>query len=95
MDINKYLTTDRKWEQVHSVKCKDGFRISVQASRTHYCTPKSNEGPWTHVECAYPSEVPHLIMEYCEHKDTPTGSIYGFVPVELVEQLIEGHGGLE
>ena len=95
MDINKYLATDRKWGQVRSIKCKDGFRISVQASRTHYCTPKNNEGPWTHVECAYPSEVPHLIMEYCEHEDSPTDSIYGFVPVELVEQLIEEHGGLE
>jgi hypothetical protein len=34
-------------------------------------------------------------MEYAEDPDNPTNTVYGFVPIELVEQLIENHGGIK
>jgi hypothetical protein len=43
------------------IVCKNGFNLSVQASRSHYCSPKSDTGSYTHVEVGYPSfEVPEL-----------------------------------
>ena len=32
-------------------------------------------------------------MPYAEDPKTPTESVYGYVPVEVNEQIIEKHGG--
>jgi hypothetical protein len=40
------------------VVCQDGFSMSVQASETHYCSPRDNIGPWDEVEVGYPSARP-------------------------------------
>jgi len=37
------------------VVCKNGFSLSVQASQYRYCSPRSDTGPYTHVEIGYPS----------------------------------------
>lgn len=76
------------------IECVDGFSLSVQASAAHYCTPRTNEGPWTAVEVGYPSASPELILEFAEDSENPTGTVYPFVPIGLVEQLIALHGGV-
>jgi len=74
------------------ITCADGFEISVQASEFHYCTPRDNQGPWTDVECGYPNgPVPSLEP----HRDGEDSPVFGWVPVTLVEELIERHGGLK
>jgi hypothetical protein len=104
MDLNKYLLEnrdensrdfERMFPLAPRIKCKDGFSLSVQATHGAYCQPRNNYGPWYQVEVGYPSAEPELIMEYAEDPDTPTDTVYGYVPVELVEQLIELHGGQE
>ena len=75
------------------IRCADGFCISVQAGNSMYCTPRDNEGPWTQVECGYPSLPPEFISEYAESPDSPCETVYGYVPVELVEKLIDLHNG--
>jgi hypothetical protein len=40
-------------EQAPRIECADGFSVSVQASKTHYSTPRSDDGPYTHVECGF------------------------------------------
>lgn len=75
--------------------CADGTTLSVQTGEHMYCYPRSNTGPWTHVEFGYPSVVPGpLIMEYCEDRDNPTRTVYGYVPIEYVLFYIGAHGGL-
>lgn len=59
-------------ELAERVVCKDGTTISVQASFHHYCTPRSNLGPYTHVE-VWSAQV----------------------PIEVVAQFIDNHGGFE
>jgi hypothetical protein len=34
------------------------------------------------------------IMSYAESRGEPRDTVYGYVPVELVDQLIEAHGGM-
>jgi hypothetical protein len=34
------------------------------------------------------------LLPYAEHEDDPTGTIYVDVPIELVDELIEKHGGI-
>lgn len=71
------------------VMCNDGFTISIQADEFTYCNPRKNMtgGEYTHVELGFPSERDELIEEYRQ------GDIYPYVPMELVEKLIEKHSG--
>ena len=75
--------------------CKDGFKVSVQASATHYCNPRDNDGPYTEFELGFPSVEDSLIQEYAEDSDNPTGTVYGHVPLTTVMSLLEKHGGVE
>ena len=83
-------------ELAPQIKCKDGFRMSVQVSHTHYCQPRVDDAPrYFSAEIGFPSEVEPLILEYAEDKDTPTGTVYGEVPVDVINQVIEKHGGIK
>ena len=78
------------------IECVDGTSLSVQAGRTHYCSPRDNNGPWSKVEIGFPSITPSdAIMEYCEDSSDPTGTVYGYVPIELVCDFINDHGGIK
>jgi hypothetical protein len=107
MNLNQYLLNPANiregWpmemlreghRMVNSITCKDGFTMSVQASNTHYCSPRNGIGPWVSVEVGFPSEKVEEFMEYINGLESPTQSVYGWVPVEVVEKVIEKHGGL-
>lgn len=74
---------------------KDGTTVSVQASRYHYCTPRDDSGPYTHVECGFPSKVPSdEMLKYAEITDIPTKTVYPYVPIEIVAEWINECGGI-
>ena len=75
------------------IVCKDGFTLSVQASESHMCRPRSNMGPWETVEVACVSDLPEFILEWAADPDTPEYDIFPNVPIEMVEKLIMFHGG--
>lgn len=77
------------------IVCRDGFAVSVQASSVHYCTPRDDDGPYDEVELGYPNEPVEAWMEYAEDPDRPTGTVYPYVPIGLVEQVLEYHGGVD
>ena len=81
--------------QMKRIKCKDGLIFSAQASEYTYCSPRENIGPWTAVEIGFPSEKVCEFMEYAETPKNPTETVYGWVPVEVVEAVVEKHGGFE
>ena len=76
-------------EQAPTVICKDGTQMSVQASAHHYCTPRTNKGPYTHVEI------------WCVQGELPTEFFYDpekpsvYVPIEKIAQFIDSHGGFK
>ena len=75
----------------------DGFSVSIQATEYTYCTPAMNHArSYTDVELGFPSEEDKLINEYTEYleDDTYTDTVYPYVPVEIVDKLIEKHGGI-
>ena len=77
------------------VRCADGFSISVQANKYTYCIPRiTYPGEYTKVELGYPSEPDELIEEYAEDWDDLTDTVYGYVPIEVVDKLLEKHGGI-
>ena len=76
--------------------CNDGYSISVQASAFHYCSPRLNGlQDYKSVELGYPSSEDELINEYAENALNYTDTVYGYVPIEVVEKLIEKHGGIK
>ena len=77
------------------VTCKDGFSVFIQASENHYCSPRKTltNGDYKSVELGYPSAPDELIADYAEDPDDLTNTVYGYVPVEIVDKLIEKHGG--
>lgn len=58
-------------------------------------------GPFTHVEVGLPSEQPEPwdqwsgYWEHSEHELDPTSGVYAYVPVQMVRDLVELHGGEE
>lgn len=94
MNLRKFLSRPSFWNRPRII-CADGFSLSVQASDFHYCVPQDSYGPWTHVEIGFPSDIPEGIMEYAEKPENPTETVYKRVPIELVEALIEKHGGFQ
>ena len=78
--------------------CNDGFSVSVQASEFNYCEPRRDGvRNYKSVELRVPSVEDELIRDYSEDDfDDPDypDIVYKYVPIEIVEKLIEKHGGI-
>lgn len=84
------------------IHCADGTELSVIAHWGAYCSPRpdfKNPAPpegFAAVEVGYPSVRPEpwdQWSKFAERSDDPTGSVYGWVPVDLVREFILSHGG--
>lgn len=73
-------------EIAKKVVCADGASASIQASETHYCTPRSNQGPYTAVEVWV---LDGTVTEFDYDDEEPSA----YVPIEQVVQWIDNHGG--
>lgn len=103
MTINEYLLMFN--EKVHEgyegnkirprVKCRDGYTVSVQAGYGMYSIPARFSCHFTHVELGYPSEEDKELLPYAEDEECLTGTVYVCVPVELVDYIMNKHGGIE
>lgn len=84
------------------LRCNDGVSLSVQASSDHYCSPRVNylamvDHTGNEIQRYKSLEVWHVTSEVPESwneygsKDDP----YAFIPVELVQEFIDLHGGID
>ena len=83
---------------LQTIRCNDGFSMSVQASREHYCTPRNDEGPYTHVEVGYPNELDERLMPYADGGDGfqivgMRPMLYVNVPAHVICSVTFQHGG--
>lgn len=98
MTLNEFIVkthADKEYNVRPRIICNDGFKMSVQGSRGHYCKPRHNEPYYSEMEVGYPSEVEESILEYAENVGNPTDSVYGWVPVEIIQNIIDKHGGID
>jgi hypothetical protein len=87
------------------VEFNNGGKVSIQASRSHYCQPRNDEGPYTHVEIGFPTRetrIPKLLIRFEESSQhgqgegfNPYESVYGYVPASVVNKLIQMNGGVK
>ena len=87
----------------------NGGSISIQASRTAYCEPRNDEGPYTKMELGYPSKdtvLPENLLKYVEQSvvynddgsmgtNDPYNSVYPYVPLVVIRHLIDSNGGIK
>jgi isocitrate dehydrogenase kinase/phosphatase len=81
------------------VICNDDFEFSCQASSTHYSEPRGLANEYTQVEIGFPSLNDRIIEKYREdygwEEDCGlTNPVYPYVPVKVVDELIEFHCGI-
>lgn len=82
------------------VACGDGASFRVAANVWSRCTPRDNEGPWTHVEVYWddgnydsslaPYRTPHPVVY--EGRKVRDDSVHHRVPVEVVADIIDRRG---
>ena len=79
------------------IQCKDGLTLSVQGHYGAYSQPRDDFAKnYEQVEVGYPSARIEELMPYIDGADNdPLQSVYGYVPVSLVEKIILAHGGLK
>lgn len=98
MRNNRISATEGYFGLVKRLYCNDGFNMSVQACCYNYCSPRvdpdQTDGYWN-VEVGFPSEKEDLLMEFAESPDNPTETVYGYVPIDVVIQVINKHGGIK
>lgn len=74
------------------IYCKDGFSISIQIDKGHYSGSENGIHTfgidWKRVEWGYPSQPVNIngttLVEDCD-----------YAPIELMEEVIEEHGGID
>jgi hypothetical protein len=96
----------RKFKPMYDrVEFNNGGKVSIQASRSHYSTPRKDEGPYTHVEIGFPTRetrIPKLLIRFEENSQNGQGedfnpyeSVYPYVPASVVKKLIQMNGGVK
>ena len=81
---------------VPKIVCRSGLSFSAQAGDGRYCSPRDDEGPYDKVEVGYPNKVVSEFMPYIENDpdSDPLDSVYPYVPVKVVEMVVNKNGGL-
>lgn len=78
------------------IVCMDGNSLSVQAGEHNYSNPRENFGPYYKVEVGYPSQRFEPLMPYIDGdaNTDPTSTVYGYVPIEIVQDIVDQCGGI-
>ena len=74
--------------------CKDGFWLSVQGDRSAYSKPRSKEVNIYGYDSMEIRGSDVLPQEFSQYQDGKGSRIYGYVPVEMIENLLASHGGV-
>lgn len=76
------------------LELNDGLSLSVQASDGHMCYPREaikDKSEYKEVEVYSHGVYVNELIHFCSE----TEFTYGYVPVELMEELVEKHGGIK
>lgn len=76
---------------------RDGTRVSVQASRGHYCSPRTNDArAYSAVEVGADKPIPEFAKwaDPCNDMANVHTYVYDWVPAHEVLNYIESHGGV-
>jgi len=104
MKINEFIQKYRKVKTLvpgmtssitPHVICKDGFKMSVQAGQSLYSEPRDVVDSYEEAEVGYPSTEESLLTSYAEDEENLCGTVYGYVPCSIIDEVIVKHGGID
>ena len=104
MKINEFIQKYRKVKKLmpgmtssHTpyVVCNDGFEMSVQAGQSLYSEPRDVADSYEEAEVGFPSTEEQLLTSYAEDRENLCGTVYGYVPCSIIDEVIEKHGGID
>lgn len=99
--LNEYLTKNKTADCTYMskrVELNSGLTLSIQASEYHYCEPRKNiddKSRYSMFEIGFPSAEIELISHLAEDPSDLTGTVYPYVPREVVETVISDNGGIK
>jgi len=94
----KGLDYDSTYFFLPRIFCKDGFNISIQINNGNYCS--SNNGyrelgsNWETAEWGFTSVHEPMLDETAEQDGNTTENV-GSAPIELLQKVIDNHGGID
>jgi len=80
------------------VECADGFKVSIQASSSHYANDSSGKAPyWSDVPPVHPFvsfELGGTDDPIPELEQWESGGVWAWVPRDAVARMLDAHGGV-
>ena len=96
MTFKEFMTKCGAVRHRPKIVCTDGFKMSVQGNEMTYSIPKKVATEFQAMEIGFPSAQEDLIMEFIDNLgQDPIQSVYGFVPIDRIEKVVEKHGGID
>ena len=77
------------------IVCADGFKMSVQGNELTYSIPRKCGTEFQAMEVGFPSEPEPLLMEFAEDPAKPTTTVYCYVPVDVIKEIVAKHGFID
>lgn len=107
-DFTEYLNEAVRSEElrwgghrlVFPLLMNDGTQMSIQASSTHYCSPRettevANYNWYEEFEIGFPTKPMKALLPYAEDESEPTDTVYAYVPKSVIRSVIESCGGVK
>ena len=99
--LKRFKTSSEAYEGIHfytpRITCMDGFNISIQIGNANYCSSENGYRKlglhWKTAEWGMTSEYEPLLNNDAEGPNNTT-STCGRSTIELLEQVIDKHGGI-
>jgi len=111
MNLKEYLLLTHHTKPLFSnmrpaLICNDGFKMSVQAGSGYHCEPREETTIYNSVEIGFPNYDDILAVFQCGsleqyeaeknyYLQDPLNGILEKIPVEIVQKLINKHGGID
>ncbi len=96
MTFKEFITKCGAVRHRPKIVCTDGFKMSVQGNEMTYSIPRKVTTEFKAMEIGFPSVKEDLIIEFIDNSEhDPTQSVYGHIPIDLIETIVEKHGGID
>lgn len=93
IDVRQVIPYTDRFGCMPVIRLKDGICLSVQCADGTYALEE--HGQFTAMEVGFPTARIEELMEYADDPDKPTKTIYPFVPVDVINGIINKHGGID
>lgn len=82
-----------RYTQARRLRMASGLTVSIQASETHYCSPRLNLlcNQYTEFELGFPNRDMPELSQWLEGYGC---DIYPYTPIEAIELMVNNNGGV-